>query len=95
MRQQYDIVDFDVYGALPENMSFSPSTLKNIVDNDPIIQTITLCFLSGSTWCKMVNTDEDYYCDPNQSYTLKPCCRKATYLCRNRKGKLYLLVAKA
>lgn len=95
MRQLYDIVEFDVYGELPEDRFFNPSTLQNIVDNDPVVQTIELCFLGNSTWCKMVYTDDNFYCDPDQSYTLNPCCRKATYLCRNAKGKLYLLVAKA
>lgn len=91
MRKQHDMVDFDVYGALPENMYFSPKTLQNIIANDPIVQTITLCFDSGSTWFKPRFEETDVYAE----YTLKPCCRKATYLCRNRKGKLYLLVAKA
>lgn len=95
MRKQYDIVTFNVYGALPEDMFFSPKMLQNIVDNDPVVQTIDLCFLGNSTWCKMVGTDKDYYHDETQTYTLKPCCRKATYLCRNRHGKLYLLVEQA
>lgn len=89
MRQRYDMVKFAVYGELPEDMFFNPRTLQNIADNDPIVQTITLCFDNGSTWFKPRFEETDVYTE----YTLKPCCRKATYLCRNRKGKLYLLVA--
>lgn len=88
MRKLYDIVDFDVFGPLPEHQSFSPSFLQNIVENTPVIQTITLCFDGGSNWHKPRFEETDVYAE----YTLKPCCRKGTYLCRNRKGLLYLLV---
>ena len=96
MRSKYDIVTFNVYGALPEEMFFSPKTLQSIVDNDPIVQTLDLCFIGNGVWCKMIDSEDGtvYYHDENQAYDLKPCCRKATYLCRNRRGKLYLLVAR-
>lgn len=91
MRSMYDIVTFDVYGALPENQMFGPKMLQSIVDNDPVLQTVAFCYLGASTWAKMVSTDNDYYCDETKQFTFKPCCRKASYLCRVN-GKLYLLV---
>ena len=91
MRSLYDIVTFDVYGALPEDQMLSPKMLQSIVDNDPIIQTVDFCYLGSSTWAKMISTDDDYYCDDTKQFLFKSCCRKATYLCRV-KDKLYLLV---
>ena len=91
MSSLYDVVTFDVYGPLSENQTFSPKMLQSIVDNDSTLQTVDFCYLGASTWAKMINTDNEYYCDDTNPFVFKSCCRKATYLCRV-KGKLYLLV---